>query len=356
MMMEEEMMNIIKVCSSTLGSLTYCYFIAAKIPQGPPRLLSVLPIFYIFSTLPFTFSLIHLRGISAFFLTWLANFKLLLFSFNQGPLTPPQDLLHFITTASLPIKSKDDPDPVPDPSSGAHNEPVAPISMGLRGLILGLVIYCYKYKAHMHEKLILGLYCIHMYLALEVVLAMARAAARAMVGVALEPQFDEPYLSSSLQDFWGRRWNLMVTRILRPTVYDPIRRVCTGIAGPRWAQLVGLWATFVVSGLMHEVMFYYLTCERPTWEVTWFFVLHGFCTGAEVWVKKSLTGTCRLPRVVSGVLTLGFVAVTGFWLFFPQIVRSGTDVKAIQEYSALVDFLRATKIRVLNLRSFVFFG
>ncbi|XXG44790.1 hypothetical protein AAC387_Pa02g0048 [Persea americana] len=176
--MEEEMMNIIKAHQgSSLSS----------------------PIFYIFSILPFTFSLIHLRGISAFFLTWLANFKLLLFSLNLGPLTAPQALLHFIATASLPIKSKDDP--VPDPSSGTHNEPVAPVSMGLRGLILGLVIYCYKYKAHMHEKLVLGLYCIHMYLALEVVLAMARAAARAMVGVALEPQFDEPYLSSSLQDF-----------------------------------------------------------------------------------------------------------------------------------------------------------
>uniref|UniRef100_A0A2N9ISK3 Uncharacterized protein n=1 Tax=Fagus sylvatica TaxID=28930 RepID=A0A2N9ISK3_FAGSY len=31
----------------------------------------------------------------------------------------------------------------------------------------------------------------------------------ALVGVELEPQFDEPYLATSLQDFWGRRWNLM---------------------------------------------------------------------------------------------------------------------------------------------------
>ncbi|KAK4360075.1 hypothetical protein RND71_022304 [Anisodus tanguticus] len=41
--------------------------------------------------------------------------------------------------------------------------------------------------------------------------------------VELEPPFDEPYKTSSLQDFWRRRWNLMVTNILRPTVYDPVR-------------------------------------------------------------------------------------------------------------------------------------
>lgn len=356
--MEEEIKNIIKVWISTLASLTYCYFITPKIPKGLPRLLSLLPIFYIFSILPLTFSSIHLRGISAFFLTWLTNFKLLLFSFNQGPLTPPQkiNLLHFITTASLPIKLKGHIDPPSgphnekvapikpkihiDPQSGLHNEKVAPISLGLKGLILGLIIFSYKYKAHLHENVLLGLYCIHIYLALEVVLAAARTAARAAVGASLEPQFDEPYLASSLQDFWGRRWNLMVTSILRPTVYDPIRRTCARGLGARWAQVVGLWAAFAVSGLMHEAMFYYITCESPTWEVTWFFVLHGFCTSVEVWVKRAMTSRCRLPRVVSGILTLGFVVVTGYWLFFPQIVRSGTDEKVIQEYSALVCFLK----------------
>ncbi|KAJ6779053.1 LONG-CHAIN-ALCOHOL O-FATTY-ACYLTRANSFERASE 3-RELATED [Salix koriyanagi] len=32
---------------------------------------------------------------------------------------------------------------------------------------------------------------------------------RILSGLELEPQFNDPYLSTSLQDFWGRRWNLM---------------------------------------------------------------------------------------------------------------------------------------------------
>lgn len=37
--------------------------------------------------------------------------------------------------------------------------------------------------------------------------------------------FDEPYLATSLQDFWGRRWNLMVSSIFRSAIYAPTRDV-----------------------------------------------------------------------------------------------------------------------------------
>nr|AWA45081.1 hypothetical protein SS34F19_000004 [Saccharum spontaneum] len=57
----------------------------------------------------------------------------------------------------------------------------------------------------MNGYVLLTLYSVHVYLALELVLA---AAARALVGLELEPRFDRPYLSALLCDFWGRRWNL----------------------------------------------------------------------------------------------------------------------------------------------------
>ncbi|KAJ6429979.1 hypothetical protein OIU84_021400 [Salix udensis] len=70
----------------------------------------------------------------------------------------------------------------------------------------------------------------------------------------LEPPSNEPYLSTSLQDFWGRRWNLMVTNLLRHTVYKPVRSSLGSLLG-QWAPLPAVAASFLVSGLMHELLF-----------------------------------------------------------------------------------------------------
>ncbi|KAF8095264.1 hypothetical protein N665_0338s0019 [Sinapis alba] len=66
--------------------------------------------------------------------------------------------------------------------------------------------------------------------------------------------FIEPYLATSLQDFWGRRWNLMVTAILRSSVFSPVRRICTHFLNLGWATIIGVLATFIVSGVAHEVL------------------------------------------------------------------------------------------------------
>jgi hypothetical protein len=92
---------------------------------------------------------------------------------------------------------------------------------------------------------------------------------------------------------------------------------------------------------MHEIIYYYLTRASPTWEVTWFFVLHGVCTSVEVAIKKIvLRRGWRLHRAISGPLTLVFLAVTGNWLFFPQLERNGVVRKAIGEYAIMVNFVK----------------
>ncbi|OVA20221.1 hypothetical protein BVC80_157g8 [Macleaya cordata] len=383
--MEDEIQNFIKVWIFVIASLIYCYFIVSKIPKGFLRLLALLPVFYIFTILPLNLYSFHLGAPTAFYLTWLGNSKLLLFSFNHGPLSssssslsrsdPPKSLLFFISLACLPIKIKQNRSPK---SSQNHTKPQKnkilqnPSSqnikikqnpslkssqnlgkprninffknrffvLALKALLLALVIRIYDYREHLNPNIILALYCCHLYLGAEITLAVSGALARALLGQDLEPQFDEPYLSASLQEFWGRRWNLMVTSILRSTVYDPVRRISTPVLGKTWARLSGVFLTFVVSGLMHELLYYYMSRVDPTWEVTWFFVLHGICMILEVLVKKILTDRCQLQPWVSRPLTIGFVAVTGFWLFFPQLLRNGVDRKAISEYGLLVEFVR----------------
>lgn len=332
--MDGEINSFIKVWLFTITSLCYCYYITGRIPPGKYRFLSLLPIFCLFLSLPFNLSSFHLGAPTALYLVWLGNFKLILFSFGLPPLSSstgaPIPFLHFILTASLPIKITQTRLKSPDKSA----------LFAVKVVLLAVIIQIYDYRETLHPNVVLALYCCHLYLGVAIFLAMGASLARAFLGVELEPQFNKPYLASSLQDFWGRRWNLMVTSILRPTVYDPIRRISSPALGARWAHLPAIVAAFFVSGIMHELLYFYFTHVPPTWEVTSFFVLHGVCTAAEVVAKKTLTDNCRLPRAVSGPLTIGFVALTGRWLFFPQITRNGLDEKAIKEYSILVNFIK----------------
>ncbi|XP_054794373.1 long-chain-alcohol O-fatty-acyltransferase-like [Prosopis cineraria] len=332
---EDEIQNFIKVWIKAISCLFYCYYVSSTIPKGLFRLFSLVPVFFVFLLLPLNLHSFHLGGPATFFLVWLCPFKLLLFSFDQGPLSPlPPNIVHFILISSLPIKIK------PQIHTNNPEKRVSKSILFLKPLLLAAIIRAYGYRDNLHPHFILFLYCSHMYLGLELVLGLCAAPAQA-AGFQIEPQFNEPYLSTSLQDFWGRRWNLMVTSILRPTVYDPIRQISTsvlGLHGPLPATL----ATFVVSGLMHELIYYYLTRVTPTWEVTWFFVLHGVCTAVEVEVKKAAGRRgWSLHQVVSGPLTVLFLAVTGEWLFFPQLVRNGVDRKAIEEYWVMVDFVKS---------------
>ncbi|XVE50754.1 hypothetical protein DITRI_Ditri01bG0188600 [Diplodiscus trichospermus] len=350
--MDDELQNFVKVWTLAITSLCYCFYVSARLPKGLLRLISLFPILLLFVYLPLNLSSFHLCGPTAFFLAWLANFKLILFCFDQGPLSPPPpNAVHFISMASLPIKTKHlhiennltKPLKSPDFAQTKQNTSnVVPKSMlfAVKVLLLAVLFHSYNYKQHLHKNVIFAMYCVHVYLQTEIVLALCALPALAILGFVIEPQFNEPYLATSLQDFWGHRWNLMVTSVLRPTVYHPIRRISTHIVGSRWSLLLAIIAVFVVSGVMHELIYYYLTRAHPTWEVTWFFIIQGVAVAIEVVVKKVVPVKLRLHWAVSGPLTLGFVAVTSVWLFFPQLVRNKVDEKTIGEYSKLVDFVK----------------
>ncbi|CAK7345082.1 unnamed protein product [Dovyalis caffra] len=178
---------------------------------------------------------------------------------------------------------------------------------------------------------------------------MVGALARACLGVELEPQFDEPYLASSLQDFWGKRWNLMVTSILHPTVYNPIRSVSRRWIAKKWASLPAVIGTFLVSGLMHELIFYDIGRQKPKWEVTCFFLLHGFCLAIEIGIKREIKCTWRLPKVVTAPLVVGSVVVSAMWLFMPTVVRCKIDVEARKEVFAFFNFMKGAYIYLRDI-------
>ncbi|XP_047341902.1 long-chain-alcohol O-fatty-acyltransferase-like [Impatiens glandulifera] len=355
--MENEIQSFFKVWISSMAALCYCYFLVSRLHNPLPKLISLLPIFYLFTILPLTLNSFHFSGPMAFYLTWLGNFKLLLFAFNQPPLfhlsppNPNKSLVHFISVGLLPIKIGGPFQRSKNPSKVESVFKKSAI-LSIKILLFSAVIEAYKYRPYLHPYILLCLYSLHLYFGVQLTLALTAAPAKAILGADLEPQFDQPYKSTSLQDFWGRRWNLMVTGILRPTVYIPVRRFTGRFLRRKLAAAAAVLATFLVSGLMHEVMYYYLSRASPTWEVTWFFVLHGICTAVEVEVKKAVAGRLRLPEFVSVMMTCLFLAVTGNWLFFPQLLRNDVDIKAIDEYPIMVNFVKDKILFLFSVISF----
>ena len=117
-----------------------------------------------------------------------------------------------------------------------------------------------------------------------------------LFGVALPMNFNSPYKSASIAEFW-HRWHITLGRFLRDYLYIPLGGNRNGWGRAMLAALVvmllgGLWHgagwTFVLWGLMHGI---YLAIHR-----TW-----GF------------TGI-TLPRVVSVMAT--FLAVLFAWVMF----------------------------------------
>ncbi|PAN39150.2 hypothetical protein PAHAL_7G181300 [Panicum hallii] len=324
--MASELAGLAVVSVAAAGALSYARLATARLSPGIPRLAALLPVLLLLPALPFAFASIHLRTISAFFLVWLCGFKLLLLAAGHGPLHPALPLVRFVACAALPVKVRDEKQQQ-QPSRALPSGSL--LSYAAKAALFAALVSARCYRERMPPYAVPVFDGTHVYLMLELFLASAAALARALLGAELEPQFDRPYLASSFGDFWGRRWNLMVPGVLRPCVYRPVRA--------RLGAAAGVLAAFLVSGAMHEVMFYYITLEAGTGEVTAFFALHGACVVAERRWRGS--GLWRPPRPVATALTLAFVTGTGSWLFFAPVIRSGLDKAIIAECEGMLALL-----------------
>ncbi|KAK6149373.1 hypothetical protein DH2020_016898 [Rehmannia glutinosa] len=300
--MEGEIKNLTRVWSSVIASLFYCHFISARLPKGNFRLISLVPIFYVFAILPFYTNSAFFTAVTAFFITWLANFKLLLFAFDQGPISPKPEIKSlpvFVATAAFPFKIKHGPTPKKPKKLPLYLATEIPISV----LVISIL---YDYKQYINPHIVLIAYSCLIFFMIEILVEFSSLLVRALLWLELEPASDEPYLSTSLQEFWGRRWNLTVSSILRQTVYKPVRSASAAVVGGDWAALPGVLAAFLVSGLMHELLFWYIIRACPSWEMTIFFVVQGVGVVVEFGLKKK-------------------------WRV-PWFVRNGVDLRVIEEF------------------------
>ncbi|KAF2294400.1 hypothetical protein GH714_010318 [Hevea brasiliensis] len=158
--MEGELYNLFKVWFSVFASLFYCFAIGRTVPKGTARFFCFLPILCLFLLLPLNLSSIHFGGITAFFIAWLANFKLALHAFGKGPLSSSDDdspsisFSSFLPVACFPIKiqqkfhpnGQDKQNPVP--KKGHKSIP----NYAVKGLLLAMLVRVYDYREFIHPK------------------------------------------------------------------------------------------------------------------------------------------------------------------------------------------------------------
>ncbi|XP_055821515.1 acyl-CoA--sterol O-acyltransferase 1-like [Solanum dulcamara] len=254
-------------------SLNFSYFFVPKFPKGIPRIIALAPIFYLLYFFPWCFSFAFLRGILSLFLTWTTSFKLILLCFNKGPLSLCKNPIDFILISIFPLK----------------------ISIENSRVISSSTIF----KRYEVEEI-----------------------------------FKQPYLATSFQDFWGRRWNRYSSKMLRLTIYIPTNEALKNLSflGKNTSKILAIVATFVVSAIMHELMFYYITCGlclKPTCEVMWFFVLQGICISCEKvfhaknWVIMDVRVSILLKRI--------FIVFSFYFLLVLPVVREGKNTCEIQQ-------------------------
>ncbi len=134
-----------------------------------------------------------------------------------------------------------------------------------------------------------------------------------MFGFDIPRNFNAPYLSDSITDFW-RRWHISLSTFFREYLYIPL-------GGNRRGELrtyVNLATVMLLCGLWHG----------SSWTYILWGAYHGAFLIVERWTeKRSLYGT--LPRPFRVVLTLLIVMIS--WVFF----RSATFADGVRYLSAM---------------------
>ncbi|KAF8124321.1 hypothetical protein EV363DRAFT_1354174 [Boletus edulis] len=118
------------------------------------------------------------------------------------------------------------------------------------------------------------------------------------------PLFDSPWLSTSLAEFWGRRWHQIMREILVTLAMQPF----SYLFGP----LGGVFGAFLYSGISHDMELRSFGRNEHSVVVIGFWVMNGVGVVLErVWTNT--TGR-RVGGVWGWVWTFGWLALWGVWV------------------------------------------
>ncbi|MHC4461293.1 MAG: MBOAT family O-acyltransferase [Planctomycetota bacterium] len=132
---------------------------------------------------------------------------------------------------------------------------------------------------------------------------MARGIAR-MMGLRLMLNFNNPYLATSLGDFWSR-WHISLSSWFKDYVYIPLG----GNRRGKFNTYRNIFLTMVISGLWHAGLF-----DSPAWTFIIWAVVHalGYCLMREL--ERTSFYRDKVPKLAKQLFVFGFV--TFAWIFF----------------------------------------
>ncbi len=138
-----------------------------------------------------------------------------------------------------------------------------------------------------------------------------------LFGFRFPENFNYPYTSRSIQDFW-RRWHISLSTWFRDYVYIPLGGNRLGPA----RTLLNLWAVFLLTGIWHGA----------SWNFVIWGALHGFFLMLERLLHNSPLHKLHVPVLFQRVYAMLVVMVA--WVFFR--IENFSD--AIQFIAALLWF------------------
>ncbi|HJN43750.1 MAG: acyltransferase [Acidobacteria bacterium] len=167
---------------------------------------------------------------------------------------------------------------------------------------------------------------------------MAIGAAK-VLGIDLMENFRRPYFSTSVPEFWTRRWHLSLAGWFRDYLYVPLG----GSRRSRLRLYANVLAVFLVSGLWHGA--------------SWTFVVWGglnglyqVCSLATRGMRERVCAAVRLPGglggLLRGLLTFHLILVT--WIFFRAASLADATTIVSRVTASLATLPRLLQVRIAN--------
>lgn len=129
-----------------------------------------------------------------------------------------------------------------------------------------------------------------------------------MLGFRFGENFNYPYISRSITDFW-RRWHISLSGFFRDYVYIPL-------GGNRYRPLFNIFAVWFLTGLWHGA--------------SWNFIIWGLFYGLLLCAEKALfkKRLQRLPAPLCYIYTMFFVTVGWAVFYFTDLGQLGVFLKS----------------------------
>ncbi len=128
-----------------------------------------------------------------------------------------------------------------------------------------------------------------------------------LIGFKVPPNFNLPYLASSIAEFW-HRWHMSLSTWLRDYLYIPLG----GSRGSRLRTNINLLVTMVLGGLWHGAAMHFLVWGAYQGGLLLLHREYQRATADITWLRKLLSS--RLGHAAAIVLTFHIVCIG--WVFF----------------------------------------